>query len=65
MSEIDPRFTLAYAGMGRALFEARRYAEALVALQQALDLQPESEPSATLYLFIRWIGSLFDHTWTR
>ena len=50
--KIDPRFARAYAGMGRSLFEAQRYAEALAALQQALDLQPESRLAATLYLFM-------------
>ena len=48
--EIEAGYTLAYAGMGMALFGAQRYDEALEAMEQALFLQPELPTAGALQL---------------
>ena len=60
--EIDAGYPLAYAGMGMALFEARRYAEALPAMKRAVALAPALPTAATLHLYMgraaREVGQL-------
>ena len=49
---IDDEFAPPYAGMGIALFGARRYEEAIAALERALSLDPRLPTAAALHLYL-------------
>ncbi|MYH39566.1 MAG: tetratricopeptide repeat protein [Candidatus Dadabacteria bacterium] len=47
--ELDPDFTLAYAGMGDSLYRLGRYPEAVSSMKRALELMPDFPLASTLH----------------
>lgn len=58
MIDIDPEFTPAHSGMGRALFHLGRYEEAVEALEQAVSLQPGAVPIGAVNLLAEALSRL-------
>ena len=50
--KLDRKYTRAYAGKGSALFELKRYEEAIVHLKKALSLEPNMPQAALIHTFV-------------